>query len=220
MDETDPDLELVPDLVELAILPKVAGVAEFVWDPTSTRQSTRLRELVRELNEYPSVSLERKPTQELFTAIAARLGRLVKDWASRSPLASRAEQKGDLYTGSARSRATELKVLQAVISWRGLLAEAVICDLATQHLAGRVAVTVQRLGLGMESLSHIEAAAAHFPPEWFQGELPAQLSAQLTVMPFIDVIRKVKVAIAAGLCHKELLTPPSPPPNIRVFKCS
>ena len=37
-DETDPDIQMVPELIEQVVLPKLAGIVEFVWDPFCTAQ--------------------------------------------------------------------------------------------------------------------------------------------------------------------------------------
>jgi hypothetical protein len=37
-EENDPDARMVPNLVELAVVPKLAGFIEFVYDPRSSRQ--------------------------------------------------------------------------------------------------------------------------------------------------------------------------------------
>jgi len=40
-DTEDPDDMLVPELVELVLVEKLAGIMEFIWNPLSSQQSSR-----------------------------------------------------------------------------------------------------------------------------------------------------------------------------------
>ena len=58
LDDTDPDLQMLPELVELIVLPKLSGLLEFVWDPFSGPQNQRALTLVQRLfADYPTVKV-------------------------------------------------------------------------------------------------------------------------------------------------------------------
>ena len=60
----DDDTQLIPNLVERAVLPLVASLVENVWEVMSSRQTKRLSQLVSRLMEdYPTVSTDSKNTE-------------------------------------------------------------------------------------------------------------------------------------------------------------
>eukprot|EP00058_Branchiostoma_floridae_P004282 XP_002589770.1 hypothetical protein BRAFLDRAFT_115258 [Branchiostoma floridae] len=82
----DPDVKLLPSIVEKVVLQKLTGLAEHVWDPMSTRQTQRLVTLVQRLvDDYPTVAGDNKATQALLRTL---LGNMLQ-WHSilaREPL--------------------------------------------------------------------------------------------------------------------------------------
>ena len=63
-DEDDEDTQLIPSLVEKAVLPIVTSLVEQIWDVTSSRQTRQLSQLISRLMEdYPTVSMESGNTE-------------------------------------------------------------------------------------------------------------------------------------------------------------
>eukprot|EP00741_Cyanophora_paradoxa_P017281 tig00020961_g16691.t1 len=67
----DPDLDLVPRLIEKAVLPVVRSALSKAWDPLSRTQNAAALALVRELQIYLDPSGE--PLRELYEAVVGRL---------------------------------------------------------------------------------------------------------------------------------------------------
>ena len=64
MSNDDNDVQLIPSLVERAVLPLVTSLVENVWDVMSSRQTKCLSQLVSRLMEdYPTVSTDSKNTE-------------------------------------------------------------------------------------------------------------------------------------------------------------
>jgi hypothetical protein len=85
LDDGDPDSNLVDNLVEDAVLPKLSGMCEKVWDPSSVRETAGLLLVVRQLlaDFEHTVNPAREPTRVLFTAIVTRLREACTEWSSR-----------------------------------------------------------------------------------------------------------------------------------------
>lgn len=65
----DPDIRMVPAIVEKIILPKVTELIETCWDPLSTTETLKLAGLMRRLEQdYPSLHPSSKYTRNLFMA--------------------------------------------------------------------------------------------------------------------------------------------------------
>lgn len=66
----DPDIRLVPTVVERVILPKITECIQKAWDPCSSTQTLRLVNLIRRLiRDYPSLKPTSKYMKTMFTAI-------------------------------------------------------------------------------------------------------------------------------------------------------
>ena len=63
-DPDDEDTNFIPRLAEKALLPKLTGLLEHIWDPLSLKQTVFAVNLVKRLVlDYPTVSAEKKHTQ-------------------------------------------------------------------------------------------------------------------------------------------------------------
>ena len=70
----DPDVRLVPVLVEKIILPKITEIIETCWDPLSTSQTLKLVGVIGRLGrEYPSLKPSSKYLRTLFITILDKM---------------------------------------------------------------------------------------------------------------------------------------------------
>lgn len=70
----DPDVRLIPTLIEKIVLPKLTVLIEQVWDPLSTTQTLKLVRLINRLGrDYPSLRRTCKQLRMLFQAILDKL---------------------------------------------------------------------------------------------------------------------------------------------------
>ncbi|KAF6777335.1 hypothetical protein AHF37_03209 [Paragonimus kellicotti] len=73
-DQVDADLKILPFTVEKIVLERLNDVVVASWDPLSRRESTRLVNLISKLiNDYPSVCIGSRPTEQLFATIVKRI---------------------------------------------------------------------------------------------------------------------------------------------------
>ncbi|XP_032650818.1 PAX3- and PAX7-binding protein 1 isoform X2 [Chelonoidis abingdonii] len=80
-EKDDVDISLLPTIVERVVLPKLTVLAESIWDPFSTTQTSRMVAVTQKLvNGYPSVvNAENKNTQTLLKALLLRMRRTLDD---------------------------------------------------------------------------------------------------------------------------------------------
>lgn len=70
----DPDIRLIPVLVEKVIVPKITEFVQRVWDPVSSKQTLALVNLMRRLiRDYPSMKPKSKFVRTLFTAVVDKM---------------------------------------------------------------------------------------------------------------------------------------------------
>nr|CAD7392034.1 unnamed protein product [Timema cristinae] len=76
----DPDLRLVPTIVEKVILPKLTQLVEAQWDPLSTSQSLRLVGLTNRLiQEYPTMLPSSKYLEKFLNSVIAKMKSCVEN---------------------------------------------------------------------------------------------------------------------------------------------
>lgn len=70
----DPDIRLVPVLIEKIILPKLTEIVEKCWDPLSSSQTLKLILLIKRLErDYPSIQPTSKYARTLFISILDKM---------------------------------------------------------------------------------------------------------------------------------------------------
>ncbi|XP_064413267.1 PAX3- and PAX7-binding protein 1 isoform X2 [Latimeria chalumnae] len=77
----DVDVALLPAIIEKVIVAKLTGLAEHIWDPLSTSQTSRfITFLLKLIQGYPSVvNAENRSTQALLKAIVLRIRKSLDD---------------------------------------------------------------------------------------------------------------------------------------------
>lgn len=201
--EADPDLQLVPDLIEQVLLGKFAGVVEFVWNPFSNRQTAAVLALTQRLvNDYPTVSADREPTKVLFAAVAARLSRAV---AARRDLPGWPTEIADGQGGTAvmavvlRQLKVDIDLLKVIQGWDGLLSTTSVQESAIELLVSRIVPALRTLPLDADGVARFEAVAADLPTQWFTGGSGPACAARLSVAPFTALVLEMRKKAQAGV---------------------
>ncbi|XP_060072979.1 PAX3- and PAX7-binding protein 1-like isoform X2 [Ylistrum balloti] len=74
------DIKLLPTIVEKIIVPRITVLAETVWDPLSTTQTSRLVNMIqRIIRDYPCAHHSNRSMQNLLHAVVKRLQKTLDD---------------------------------------------------------------------------------------------------------------------------------------------
>jgi GC-rich sequence DNA-binding factor len=72
--KNDPDVFLIPTVIEKFILPKLIKIIDECFDPLSTTQTLKLVKLLKQLsNDYPSLRITSKNLQNLFVTMTDKM---------------------------------------------------------------------------------------------------------------------------------------------------
>jgi GC-rich sequence DNA-binding factor len=72
--KNDPDVFLLPTVIEKIVLAKLNNIIESCFDPLSTTQTLKLVKLMNQLaNDYPSLRITSKNLQSMFTTITEKM---------------------------------------------------------------------------------------------------------------------------------------------------
>eukprot|EP00079_Xenopus_tropicalis_P033121 XP_017946892.1 PREDICTED: PAX3- and PAX7-binding protein 1 isoform X2 [Xenopus tropicalis] len=171
-DKEDVDIVLLPSLVEKVILPKLAGIAENVWDPFSTTQTNRLAAVVQKLvNGYPTVlNSENKNTEALLKALLARMRRTLDDdvFMPLYPKNVIENKNSAPCIFFQRQFWSSVKLLGNFLKWHGVLSNKALQELSVDGLLNRyILMAFQNNENGEDSIKKAQSVITCFPRQWF-----------------------------------------------------
>uniref|UniRef100_A0A8C0R7Y6 PAX3 and PAX7 binding protein 1 n=1 Tax=Canis lupus dingo TaxID=286419 RepID=A0A8C0R7Y6_CANLU len=142
-EKDDVDVALLPTIVEKVILPKLTVIAENMWDPFSTTQTSRMVGITLKLiNGYPSVvNAENKNTQVYLKALLLRMRRTLDD-----------------------------DLLGNFLQWYGIFSNKTLQELSIDGLLNRyILMAFQNSEYGDDSIKKAQNVINCFPKQWFMN---------------------------------------------------
>ncbi len=170
---TEDDFLLIPHIVEKTVLPKLISLAESVYDPMSTSQTTKFTQLIKLLiNDFSTINSRSANTKRLIETVAARIRKSL-DSDVYIPLF--AKTVIDQRTSSSsvffyRQFWSCAKLFGNVLRWRGVLSERAVKEMSLDCLLNRyLMIGLQSMEAGMETLDAIDYLIGQLPSEWLSA---------------------------------------------------
>ncbi|XP_062122048.1 PAX3- and PAX7-binding protein 1 isoform X1 [Drosophila sulfurigaster albostrigata] len=160
----DPDINLVPSLIEKIVLPKVNCLVAECWDPLSTTQTLRLIGFINRLGrEFPLLS-SNKQLRKLFESILDRM-RLALENDVFIPIFPKQvqEAKGSFFQ---RQFCSGLKLFRNFLSWQGILADKPLRELAIGSLLNRYLLLAIRVCTPNDAIGKAYIIVNTLPTVW------------------------------------------------------
>ncbi|XP_006628302.1 PAX3- and PAX7-binding protein 1 [Lepisosteus oculatus] len=188
----DVDINLLPSIVERVILPKLAVLADQVWDPFSTNQTTRLVVFMHKLIKgYPTVLHgENRNTQELLKTIVMRTRRTLDNdvFMPLYPKNVLENKNSGPYLFFQRQFWSCVKLLGNILQWHGVLSNTSLRELAVDSMLNRYILSaLQSTDPGEDSIEKTQSVISCFPKQWFTS-----LKGQQTLPQLENVCRYLK----------------------------
>ncbi|KAM4796952.1 PAX3- and PAX7-binding protein 1 [Rhinophrynus dorsalis] len=173
-DKEDADIALLPSIVEKVILPRLAGIAENVWDPFSTTQTNRLVAVFQKLvNGYPTVvNSENKNTEALLKSLLMRMRRTLDDdvFMPLYPKNVIENKNSAPCIFFQRQFWSSVKLLGNFLKWHGVLSNKCLQELAVDGLLNRyILMAFQNNENGEDSIKKAQSVITCFPRQWFSN---------------------------------------------------
>uniref|UniRef100_A0A4W4GJE0 GCF C-terminal domain-containing protein n=1 Tax=Electrophorus electricus TaxID=8005 RepID=A0A4W4GJE0_ELEEL len=199
----DIDAGLLPAIVERVILPKLAVLAEQVWDPLSQSDTNRLVAFMRRLIKgYPTVLHgENRNMQELLRTVVMRTRRTLDDdvFMPLFPKNIMENKNSGPYLFSQRQFWSCVKLLGNILQWDGILSQGALKELAVDSTLNRYILSVlQTADVGEDSVEKCRRVVECFPVHWFSS-----LKGQQTLPQLENLCRFMK-HLAASLYRSSL----------------
>ncbi|TDG39651.1 hypothetical protein AWZ03_013924 [Drosophila navojoa] len=160
----DPDLNLVPSLIEKIVLPKVNSLVAECWDPLSTTQTLRLVGFINRLTREFPLSSSSKQLKKLFESIMERM-RFALENDVFIPIFPKQvqEAKGSFFQ---RQFCSGLKLFRNFLSWQGILADKPLRELAIGALLNRYLLMAMRVCTPNDAISKVSIIVNTLPTVW------------------------------------------------------
>ncbi|KAK3537943.1 hypothetical protein QTP70_024539 [Hemibagrus guttatus] len=168
------DEKTLPAIIEKAILPKIRGFVELVWDPLSLQQSQCLTSLCKRIQEDYRVfdGEQSKPVKAFLEAVIQRL-RSAVDNDVFIPLYSKSyldDKTSPQFQFQNEQFWSAVKLLGNMALWDGLIAQEVLKELMLDKLLNRYLMMTL---LNESDTKHIiqksKKVTECFPRSWFVG---------------------------------------------------
>lgn len=168
----DVDIALLPTIVEKVILPKLTVIAESMWDPFSTTQTSRMVGITLKLvNGYPSVAnAENKNTQVYLKALLLRMRRTLDDdvFMPLYPKNVLENKNSGPYLFFQRQFWSSVKLLGNFLQWYGIFSNKTLQELSIDGLLNRyILMAFQNSEYGDDSIKKAQNVISCFPKQWF-----------------------------------------------------
>lgn len=168
----DPDVNIVPGIIERIVLPKITGFIQNVWDPLSFKETSKVINLIKTLHEiYPTVNCKSKQLQTCLKAVTTRISKSLDDdifipLYPKELLENRSLGATDFFQ---RQFWSSVKLLQNILIWTDLMAEKPLQHLALASLLNRYLLMGLHTSIMMrDTLEKCKAIVTSFPKTWFK----------------------------------------------------
>ncbi|XP_062698152.1 PAX3- and PAX7-binding protein 1 [Aedes albopictus] len=197
----DPDVRLIPTLIEKIVLPKLTVLIEQVWDPLSTTETLKLVRLINRLSrDYPSLRRTCKQLRLLFQAILDKL-KLAIDNDVFIPVFPKQlqEAKSSFFQ---RQFCSGLKLLRNITCWQGVIADGPLTELAIGSLLNRYLLNGMRVCTPTDAINKASMIVYTLPRVW----LTAGSSVVQSMTQFIAMLQHVNSQLDPAIGnHGELI---------------
>jgi len=173
--EDDPDLDVIPKIVENVVTPYITDYLFTAWNPLSARQFESASRLVREVLDHVDGKLQ-KP-QKMLSTVLDRFHNLI-NLHHKYAITPNVDDKGHKQWEFCQLQYWKaLKILRQLIKWRGLLSEDVIKTICGSHIGDNL---LPFLSKEMRTLPVQTKTALHFATELLNS-LPEEWKAKAGV---------------------------------------
>lgn len=166
----DPDISLLPTIVEKLIIPKLTLLVDKCWDPLSSSQTLRLVGCVnRYIRKFPTLGPASKALHNLFSAILHKMKTSLEHDVFIPITPKLADSKSPFFQ---RQFASGLKLLKNITSWQGILNDNTLKELALTSLLNRYLLSALKFCVVTDAVQKVRLISLILPRVWLQGGTP------------------------------------------------
>ncbi|XP_057654367.1 PAX3- and PAX7-binding protein 1 isoform X2 [Diorhabda carinulata] len=166
----DPDISLLPTIIEKIIIPKLTQLVDKCWDPLSSSQTLRLVGVIsRYIRRFPTLSPASKSLNNLFSAVLHKIKTALEHDVFIPITPKLADNKSPFFQ---RQFASGLKLLKNITSWQGILNDNTLKELALTSLLDRYLLSSLKFCTLVDAVQKVRLISLILPRIWLQGGTP------------------------------------------------
>eukprot|EP00054_Salpingoeca_dolichothecata_P011416 m.63395 g.63395 ORF g.63395 m.63395 type:complete len:837 (-) comp19456_c0_seq2:102-2612(-) len=182
-DADDPDADMIPNILELVLVKKLTGLGTFVWDPLSTAQTERLRDLLECLmKDYPTVSKERELTKDMLNGLTVRIKQTVEVVSIPDKMFLHDLVKDQMLKS--------IKLMKNICLLGHVLEKSSIQQIVLSQILKSSCLPVLQSSNSELTMTYVQEIASALPREWFAGESFSARIASQALSPFIEFLKE------------------------------
>ncbi|KAL1131746.1 hypothetical protein AAG570_011359 [Ranatra chinensis] len=173
----DPDVQLLPRIIDKIILPKLNQLVSLCWDPLSNSQTVSLVGLVtRLMQEYPTLTHNSKSVTNLINTVIDKMRETVENDVYIPIYPKQRFQESKINNFFTRQCAIAVKLLGNLVCWQGLLSDTVLSEIALESLLNRYLLSAMRTCQPLQAVNICNMIGSVLPRIWLQtNSSPHQL---------------------------------------------
>ncbi|XP_019844328.2 PAX3- and PAX7-binding protein 1 isoform X2 [Bactrocera dorsalis] len=175
----DPDINLVPTIIEKIVLPKMTDIVNQCWDPLSTTQTLRLIGFINRLARDFPLKDSSKQLQQLFEKILEKM-KLALENDVFIPIFPKQVQEAKT-SFFQRQFCSGLKLFRNFLSWQGILADKPLREMAIGLLLNRYLLLAMRVCTANDAITKAYIIVNTLPTVWLQPESETLQNLQLLI---------------------------------------
>lgn len=184
----DPDINVLPILIEKLIVPKLVQLVDRCWDPLSSSQTLRLLSVVsRYIRKFPTLGPACKPLNNLFQAILHKMKTSLEHDVFIPMSPKLADSKSHFFQ---RQFASGMKLLKNITSWQGVLNDNTLKELALTSLMNRYLLTANKFCMLTDAVAKVYLIFQILPRVWLQSNIPELKLFKTTVIGLLQQLDK------------------------------
>ncbi|CAB3370827.1 Hypothetical predicted protein [Cloeon dipterum] len=194
--KSDPDFNLIPLVIETAVLPRLARIIKDAWDPCSSSQTQRLTLTLRKiLTEYPKLATRGRISKSVLPEVVKKMKEAI-DNDVFIPINPSKTNPGNGHF-SQRQFWAAYKLLKNVLAWRGVIGDSNLQDICMGALLGRYLLAALRTCEPMDALEKSRHLLAAMPRSWLTRE-PQFVQLQMFSTQVTNIVKAIDVTTPGG----------------------
>ncbi|KAK9498494.1 hypothetical protein O3M35_003118 [Rhynocoris fuscipes] len=165
----DPDVQLLPRIVERIVLPKLSKLTSLCWDPLSSTQTVSLVGLVTKLiQDYPSITPTSKFLINLINTVLTKMKEAVENDVFIPIYPQQRLNETKVNNFFLRQCTIAVKLLGNLVRWQGILSDTVLSEIALDSLLNRYLLSAIRTCTPLQAANICQMVGSVLPRIWLQ----------------------------------------------------
>ena len=167
--QRDPNIHLIPSVIEKLIIPKLTTIVERIWDPMSTSQTLLLVGITNRLiKDYPNLNETSMELEALFNAIFEKIETAVENDVFIPTYPKQImDPKHPFFQ---RQFTMAIKLLKNLLSCQGLIDDTKLKNIVLGSLLNKYLLAGLRVSPPADALLKANMIVSMLPQAWLQGE--------------------------------------------------